>query len=89
MISAENIRIKYINYTGNERTYSPDYLVEGKLLVEVKPLKLYTTPLNKLKFKAAEDYSKENGFKFKVVDYGIPSQDNIDELIKNKIIILN
>jgi hypothetical protein len=31
----------------------------------------------------------EVNLKFKVVDYGIPSQDKIDELIKTKTIILN
>lgn len=89
IISAENIRINYISYTGNERTYSPDYIINNNMLVEVKPLKLHETPLNKLKFCAARKYSKENNIGFKVVDYGIPSQDRINILIKNKEIILN
>ncbi len=89
LVSVENIRIGYVSYTGNERTYSPDYLVNDELLIEVKPRKLHATPLNELKFEAARNYSKKNNFKFKVVDYGIPSQNKINSLIQNKVIILN
>ncbi len=87
--SVEKIRIKYISYTGNERTYSPDYIVCDKYLVEVKPLRLHNTPLNKLKFAAGRKYSNENNLKFKVLDFGIPTQQILNDLLKNNLIKLN
>jgi hypothetical protein len=87
--SAENLRIKYLSYTGNERTYSPDYVVDDKYLVEVKPLRLHDTPLNALKFESAKKYCDENNLKFKVLDFGIVYQHELDKLISNKIIKLN
>jgi len=86
IISAEKIRIDYISYTGNERTYSPDYIVNDELLVEVKPKKLHNTPLNKLKFEAAKIYSIKNNLKFKIIDLGLPNQNQIDKLITNQSI---
>lgn len=89
IISAEKIRVKYLSYTGNERTYSPDYIVDDKYLVEVKPLRLHNTPLNTLKFESAKKYCSENNLKFKVLDFGIVYQQQLNELILEKIIKLN
>lgn len=72
-----------------KNTISPDFIVNDEFLVEVKPKKLMNTPLNKLKFKAGEKYSKENNLKFKVIDVGIVEQTQLDDLIKNKIIKLD
>lgn len=89
IMPAEKIRIKYLSYTGNERTYSPDYVVDDKYLVEVKPQKLHTTPLNVLKFESAKKYCKENNLKFKVLDFGIIYQQQLNEYILNNTIKLN
>jgi primosomal replication protein N len=89
IISAEKIRIKYLSYTGNERTYSPDYIVDNKYLIEIKPKKLHNTPLNSLKFRSAIEYCKEKYLKFKVLDFGIIFQNELDRLILNNIVKLN
>lgn len=88
-VSAENLRFLYESYDGNKRTYSPDFLVEDKYIVEVKPKKLQGTPLNKLKFEAAKKYCKENNLRFKILDFGILTQNELDQLVKNKKIKLN
>jgi hypothetical protein len=89
IISAEKIRIKYLSYTGNERTYSPDFIVDNKYLIEVKPKKLHNTPLNLLKFASVIEYCKENELKFKVLDFGIVPQYQLNELIAKNIVKLN
>lgn len=85
--SAENIRIPYIHYTGNNRTYSPDFLV-GNKLIEIKPEKLINTPLIKLKTEAAIKYCKENNLEFEITDYKIIEIEDLDKLIENGQVIL-
>ncbi len=63
-----DLAIKYINYDGSERTYRADFLVEEKEMVEVKPIKLFNTPNNILKKKAAIKFCKKNGYNYKIVD---------------------
>ena len=63
-----DLSIKYINYDGTERTYRADFLVEEKELVEVKLIKLFNTPNNLLKKKAAIKFCKKNRYSYKVVD---------------------
>jgi hypothetical protein len=87
--SAEHYKFHYENYDGNKRTYSPDFLVKEKYIVEVKPKKLMKTPLNKLKFNAANKFCDENNLKFKVVDFGIIEQYELDNLIKKNLVKLN
>lgn len=89
IISAGKIRVKYLSYTGNDRTYTPDFIISDKFLVEVKPIKLQNTPLNLLKFESARKYCNENNLKFKVLDFGIVYQKQLDELIMNNIIKLS
>lgn len=89
IVSAEKLRFKYISYNGIERTYSPDYIVDNKYLVEVKPKRLQTTPLNLLKFEAAKKYCDVNNMKFKVIDFGILEIEHLYELIGDNLVILN
>ena len=86
--SAENIRIPYINYDGNERTYSPDYLVNNNKLVEIKPKRLHNTPLVKLKKEAAEKYCFENKLIYELIDVEIIDIDKLRELVINNKVIL-
>jgi hypothetical protein len=71
-ISAENIRIKYKCPLGNDRTYSPDFLV-GSKLIEIKPIRLHDTPLVLEKSRAGLEYCRQNGLTFEIVDVTIDS----------------
>lgn len=66
--SAEKIRIPYVNWDGKERTYAPDFLVEDKILVEIKPTKLRETKSVQLKKEAAEKYCKDKNLEYLLVD---------------------
>lgn len=65
--SAQKYRIPYKSYDGTERTYQPDFLV-GNSLIEVKPKKLWDTPLVKLKKEVGEKFCIENGLEYKLID---------------------
>lgn len=86
--SAENIRIKYKDYNNIDRTYSPDFIVDEKYLIEIKPVKLHNSTSVKLKQCAAVEYCKKNGLEYLLVDYKILKLDDIKKLIEDKIIIL-
>jgi len=60
------IKIKYINYDGSKRTYRPDFLIEDKYLVEIKPKSLQSSPLIILKSNAARIFCKDNNLIFKI-----------------------
>jgi hypothetical protein len=64
----KSFRIAYKNYEGMDRTYQPDFLINGKILIEIKPKKLWNTLSVKLKKEAAEKFCKENNLEYKLVD---------------------
>jgi len=77
----KEFRVKYIDQKGTERTYSADFLVGGNTIVEVKPKKLQNTLENQCKFKAMEEFCKNNNLIFKVIDIEPDSK-----LIKQKFL---
>lgn len=80
--SAENKKfyIKYTNYDGHERTYRPDFLLNDKILIEVKPKKLMETPNNIRKKEAAVNFCKKNNLEYRMVDVKILDINKIIEL---------
>ena len=61
----ECLRIPYIGFNKQKRTYVPDILIERlKLLVEVKPVKLVNSKTNRMKFEAADKYCLDNNLTF-------------------------
>lgn len=89
IVTSGKLRIGYTKYDGTHRTYSPDFIINDMFLTEIKPKRLQSTPLNKLKFEAGINYCKKNNLKFKVKDFGIVRQEQLNELIKNKLVKLN
>lgn len=70
--NGEKIRIPYIDFKGNNRTYAPDFLIDNKL-IEIKPIRLQDSPNNLLKFQAAKEYCKNNNLDFWVIDIVLDS----------------
>lgn len=64
--SAEVIRIKY-SINGRDRNYIPDFIVNDKYLIEVKPKKLVNSPIVTLKKDAAISYCNERGLIYKII----------------------
>ena len=82
----KDLRIKYVDYKGDERTYTADFLVEEKELIEVKPKKLKKSLIVRLKAKAARKFCKEKGFTYKIKDVKILLEKEIKKLHDDKII---
>jgi hypothetical protein len=61
-------KIHYKDHLGNDRTYRPDFFVDDKILVEIKPKKLWNTKEVIAKKIAAEEFCSKNGYKYKLVD---------------------
>jgi hypothetical protein len=76
--------IPYINYNNISRTYRPDFILNNKFMVECKPKKLHTTPLNKLKAEAAKKFCKKNGLKYHQIDCKKLSQEEIKKLYEKE-----
>ena len=60
--------ITYTKWDGSIGTYFPDYIIEGKYMVEIKPKKLINTPLVKAKTEAAIDFCNKNNLEYKIIE---------------------
>ncbi len=79
----KDLRVKYIDYKGDKRTYIADFLVEEKELIEVKPKKLKKSLTVRLKAKAARKFCKEKGLIYKIKDIKTLSKEKIKKLHDN------
>ena len=59
--------VEYVDYAGQTRNYFPDFILNDKYLVEVKPKKLHDTPKILAKTKAARLFCEKNNLKFKII----------------------
>jgi len=59
-------RIQYI-HGGVNRTYTADFILEDKIMIEVKPHKLRNSNIVKLKEAAAIDWCSNNNMKYKII----------------------
>lgn len=57
----EDLRMKYTDPLGRQRTYVADFLVAEKTLVEIKPTRLLDTPLVRAKRDAAIEFARLKG----------------------------
>jgi hypothetical protein len=60
--------ITYTKWDGSIGTYFPDYIIEGKYMVEIKPKALINSPLVKVKTEAAIDFCNKNNLKYKIIE---------------------
>ena len=70
--STESVAIPYISPKDNQvHRYFPDVFLltsdNKKFLIEIKPNNQKKNPINQAKWEAAEEWSKQNGFKFIVL----------------------
>lgn len=62
----ECIKIPYI-FRRKVSNYIPDFVIGGKLIVEIKPHNMLDRKRNLAKFLAATEYCQKNGMEFKVI----------------------
>lgn len=87
-ISAESMDfyIEYKDYKNSDRTYVPDFLVEDKYLVEIKPIKLHTSKNVTDKKTAAELFCLDKPYTYIITDCDILSTEVLTQLHTQKII---
>lgn len=88
---SKKYRISYIDYKNSQRTYRPDFIIDGTTLVEIKPFKLLSTPLNMLKQEAGKIFCDKNGLLYKTFsekDFNRLNWNDLKNLLENKQIIL-
>lgn len=80
--SGENskYRVQYIDYKGQVRNYFPDFIIEDKIVVEVKPLKLLNSPSVKAKAEAALLHFSSLNMEYRLESIDKISSDEIKHL---------
>lgn len=76
-------KIQYVDALGQTRNYFPDFIVEGKHIVEVKPKRLWNTPNIMAKRLAAEIWAQAQGMDYSLYDPKI-EVDKIKKLWESK-----
>lgn len=71
--------IDYVDYKGNKRTYRPDFIINNKYMVEIKPKNLWNSDMVTRKKISAQKFCKTNGLIYKLVDI---TPLNYDEIFK-------
>jgi hypothetical protein len=84
---SKKYKISYQDFKGNDRNYFPDFIINGKYIVECKPKKLWTSDNVIRKKNAAIEYCLTNDLIYKMVDIGKISDEEIKTLKENGFII--
>ena len=66
--SAEFVKITYTDFNNVLRTYRPDFLVDDKLLVEIKPKSLHKSVAVRSKMNAAIAYCVDTKWTYQLLD---------------------
>lgn len=85
---SKEYQIEYIDWKGTKRSYFPDFIIEEKYLVEIKPKSLWNSDTVKRKKEAAILFCNKNDFKYKLTES--PKQithKEIEKLINEGLII--
>jgi hypothetical protein len=84
---SEKYKINYIQ-DGVNKNYFPDFVINGKYIIECKPKKLWLNSKNLSKFNFAEKFCKENNYIFKVRDLPKIKKIELMSLIDSGLVIL-
>jgi len=76
--------IPYIDYNGSKRNYFPDFVIDGKIIIECKPKKLHDSVGVKLKKEAAEKFCLERGMEYVMLEPIKLSEEDIMNLYITK-----
>lgn len=85
--NGEKIRIPYKDCLGTDRTYAPDFIINDRIMIEIKPKKLQKTPTILAKSNAATEYCKQNNMVFKIIDSLKLSTKQVKELLNSKLLV--
>lgn len=84
---SNNFKIKYLDYKNQERTYTADFILNGKYLIEIKPKKLWKSDLVTRKQESAIRFCDDNNLIYKLRDVPSLTFEEIKKLYLMNIII--
>ena len=84
---SNNFKIKYLDYKNQERTYTADFILNGKYLIEIKPKKLWKSDLVTRKQESAIRFCDDNNLIYKLRDVPSLTFEEIKKLYLTNIII--
>lgn len=82
-LEKKKFAIPYIDWEGVNKNYFPDFLIEDKYVVEIKPKKLWNSPVILAKRKSAEIWCEDRGYKYKIVEPVLLTFNEIKKLHDN------
>lgn len=77
--------IKYKDDKNRLKSYRPDFILNKKILIEIKPKALHDHPIVLLKQKSALEYCKINGLEYQIIDFKINYVEINEEYLKGNI----
>jgi hypothetical protein len=81
-------KIEYVDYKNSKRTYHPDFIIEDKYLVEIKPKSLWKSDNVKRKKEAAIKFCENKKIKYKLTESPkLIQKEDIKKLINEKTLI--
>lgn len=86
--NTSDFRIKYLDANGHERSYCPDFLIDNKIVVEIKPKKLQELDLVVRKQNAAIMYCKTRNLVHIITDVEILDFSIIEKMVNDGVVRL-
>jgi hypothetical protein len=83
---SKTYKIEYKDCNGNKRNYFPDFILNNKYMIEIKPKKLWNTNNVLYKRLSAEDFCKDRELKYKLFDPITLKTEDIKKYYNNGII---
>ena len=83
-----DFRIKYLDKNGHERSYCPDFLIDNKIIVEIKPKKLQGLDSVVRKQNAAIMYCKSRNLVHIITDVEILDFSIIEKMVNDGVVQL-
>jgi hypothetical protein len=80
----KELTIIYKDYDNNQRTYTADFLIDSKYLVEIKPKKLWNSWIVSRKKESAIIFCEKKNLKYKIRDIEILDRETIISLYENE-----
>ena len=79
-----DLKIKYKDWNGKDRTYTADFLVDEKYLIEVKPKKLQNSKSVRTKQNAAILFCENRGLEYHLIDAVLITEEEMKNLYLTK-----
>jgi hypothetical protein len=82
----KELGMPYTDWSGKNKTYFADFLIDGYSLIEIKPIRLRNTPRVLTKKMAAQDFCTKNNFSYELITPQYMDKNKLMSLYKNGLV---